>query len=136
MALFSKKEAELSNPKFSSLILLQLRVNRRFHKSKGYEIPRRPARLLIDSISEGIEKGEFKKSTDPYLVRSILLGSVEHLLTRWHLLGKPENPSQYLDPIIDVVLNGIRQEQPAKDLVLHLHIPDELLPSRKNDTEE
>jgi len=125
-----------SNPPYSSLVLLQLRVNRKFPESKAYALVRRPARMLIEAIIEGIEEEEFKKDTDPYLIRSILLGTLEHLFTRWHLLGRPENPSRYLDPIIEVVLNGIREKKHGKDFVIPLHLPDEVASSLKIDKEK
>jgi len=123
------------NPDYSSLVLLELRSNRNFHKSKAYAMVRRPARMLIDAINEGIETGEFKKDIEPFLIRSMFLGTLEHLFTRWHLVGKPENPSRYLDPIIEVILNGIRMKDPVKGFVIPLHLPDEIISAWKIDKE-
>jgi len=125
-----------SNPPYSSLVLLQLRVNRKFPRSKAYAMVRRPARMLVDAIKEGIETGVFKRDIDPYLIRAMLLGTIEHLFTRWHLFGKPENPSRYLDPVIEVILNGVKEKRSGKDFVIPLHLPDEVTSSRKIESEK
>lgn len=113
------------NPDYSSLVLLQLRVNRNFHQSAAYKLVREPARLLLDAIREGIGSGEFLEEIDPYLIRSMLLGTIEHMFTRWHLLGSPEKISECLEPMLEIVLDGIRKKKRPSHISINLTLPDD-----------
>jgi len=109
------------NPQYSALIMLHLKTNRNFLKTKAYEVIRTAARMLLSCIQEGIEDGTFKKDIDPYLVRSMILGTIEHLCTRWHLLGTPSNLVEQVDPLVDLLLDGLRVQENSKNISLNLN---------------
>ncbi len=113
-----------NNPQYSSLVLLQLKNNKKFQQTRAYELIRDIARLLLDCIREGIDEGVFKKDLDPYLIRSMLLGTIEHLCIRWHLLGVPDNIVAYVDPIINLIMDGMRAGDEGRTLSIHLSIAD------------
>lgn len=122
------------NPEYSNLIMLHLKTNRNFIKSKACEVVREAARMLLDCIREGIDEGTFKKETDPYLVRSMILGTIEHLYTRKHLQGAPDNMMEQVDPIVDLILDGIRVLRQQKSISLHLHLSGDMQTPDKNVT--
>ena len=110
------------NPRYSSLVLLQLKNNKKFQQTRAYELIRDIARLLLDCIKEGIEDGTFKADLDPYLVRAMLLGTIEHLCVRWHLLGVPNQIVDYVDPIINLIMDGMRHRDAGENLSIQLSI--------------
>ena len=112
------------NPHYSALIVLHLKTNRNFLKTKAYEVIRAAARTLLSCIQEGIDDGTFRKDVDPYLVRSMILGTIEHICTRMHLLGTPSNLMEHVDPLVDLVLDGLRVQKNSKNISLHLHLGD------------
>lgn len=112
-----------NNPDYSSLVLLQLRVNHNFHQSDAYNLVREPARMLRTTIQEGIDSSEFSKNTNPYLIRSIFLGTVEHIFTRLRLTGKPKSSSDDLEPLLDIVFDGIRQKNANNQITVSLNLP-------------
>jgi TetR/AcrR family transcriptional regulator, fatty acid metabolism regulator protein len=112
-----------NNPDYSALVLLQLMSNKRFRQTAAHDAIRRSARGVLLCVREGIADGTFRKDTNAFLVRSMLLGTIEHLFIRWHMEGRPERtPSnvELLDGIIDTVLNGIRAERREAGLTLRL----------------
>jgi TetR/AcrR family transcriptional regulator, fatty acid metabolism regulator protein len=116
-----------SNPHYSALVLLQLMSNKRFRQTAAHAAIRKSARNLLDCIREGIADGTFKKEADPYLIRSMLLGTIEHLFIHWHMQGLPQREpglSDLLDPFVDIVLDGIRVKKDMSDLTLRLEIED------------
>ena len=123
------------NPDYSALVMLQLKTNRNFLKTKAYEKIRSIARMLLNCIVEGIENGSFKQDTDPYLVRSMILGTIEHLCIRWQLLGAPSNLIEHVDPLVDILLDGIRVERQQKNISIHLQLGDASV-ERVNDSDE
>ena len=112
-----------NSPEYSSLVMLQLKTNRRFLQTRAYKLIQSIAGRLLDCINDGITEGVFKKNTDPYLIRAMLLGTIEHLCIRWHLFGRPSNLADYVDPIVDLTFNGMRTRPAGKNLSIHLHLP-------------
>lgn len=111
-----------NNPEYSNLIMLQLKTNRNFLKTRAFEVVREAAQVLLSCIQEGIDEGAFRKDTDPYLVRAMILGTIEHLFTRRHLQGTPGSFMDRVDPLVDLILDGIRARKKSGDVSLHLHI--------------
>jgi TetR/AcrR family fatty acid metabolism transcriptional regulator len=116
-----------SNPHYSALVLLQLMSNKRFRQTPAHALIRRSSHVLLDCIREGIEEGTFKKDSNPYLIRSMLMGAIEHLFIHWHMQGMPKRKTSIadmLDPLIEIILNGIRAKKEESGLKLYLKLED------------
>ena len=116
-----------TNPDYSALVLLQLMSNKGFRKTQAHAVIRTSARRLLQCIREGIEDGSFRNDLDPYLVRSLLLGGVEHVFIHWHMQGKPARRSdliRYLDPMLDIIFNGIRANREDSEVSLRVRMKD------------
>jgi TetR/AcrR family transcriptional regulator, fatty acid metabolism regulator protein len=119
-------------PDYASVAMLILKQNRKFLETKAYQDVREMSRLIIQVIEEGAASGEFKPHTDPYLVRSMILGTIEHMVIRSVLLGKPENLLEWVDPLTDLLLEGLNRERGAMgwNVKINLEPPGEP-PSQK-----
>jgi AcrR family transcriptional regulator len=116
-----------SNPHYSALVLLQLMNNKRFRQTPAHTAIRRPAYRLLDCIKEGIADGTFKKESNPYLIRSMLLGTIEHLFIHWHMQGMLKRETSImdmLDAFIEIVVDGIRANKGEQGLTLYLKRED------------
>ena len=98
------------HPDYASVAMLILKQNRKFLETKAYRDVQELSRVLLHVIEEGIASGEFRSDSNPYLIRSTILGAIEHLLIRSILLGKPKDIIQFVDPLTDLIIDGIRQE--------------------------
>jgi TetR/AcrR family transcriptional regulator, fatty acid metabolism regulator protein len=120
-----------TNPDYSALVLLQLTPNKRFRQTKAHSAIREAAHIFLDCIREGIADGTFKENTNPYLIRSMLLGTIEHLFIRWHLQEMSQKEAgimDLLDPFMDIVLGGIRARRDEPGVTLRLDLDDARLP--------
>ena len=97
------------NPQYSSLVLLDLKHNRKFMQTEGYHMVRKAAGILLGVIKEGIESGEFRSDIDTQLVRSMVLGTIEHVFFRWHLMERQEELPDFVDRVMDIIMGGIRE---------------------------
>jgi len=116
-----------NDPHYSALVLLQLMSNKRFRQTAAHEPIRRSAHGLLDCIRDGIADGTFRKDADAYLIRSMLMGTIEHLFIHWHMQGMPKrekNILDMLDPFLDLVLSGIRSRKEEPGLTIHLKLED------------
>lgn len=111
-----------TNPLYASLVMLELKTNRKFLKTKAYGMVRKVSGGILGVIQEGIKDGTFKENTDAFLIRAMILGTIEHLCIRQLLLGEPKNLPQYTDAIVDTILNSIRKE--SKHFSINLNIND------------
>ena len=111
------------NPDYSSLVLLDLKHNRKFMEAEGYEAVRRSAGLLLSCIKEGMESGEFRQDVDPYLARSMILGTIEHVFFRWHLRGRKDELRDFVEPMLDMLFEGIRSEPEPCAYQINITLP-------------
>ncbi|MBN1532789.1 MAG: TetR/AcrR family transcriptional regulator [Spirochaetes bacterium] len=113
------------NPEYTSLVMLQLKTNIKFRSTEAFEIIRKGARILLNCIKEGIRDGTLRSDTDPYLTRAMILGTIEHICTRWRLMGGPADVSSYTDRIVDSVLHGTMALRDDRDISMHIRFGDE-----------
>ena len=86
------------NEDYANVAMLILKGNRNFLKTEAYKVVQASARITTKAMEEGIEAGEFRSDLQPHLVRAMIWGTIEHLIKRKSLLGKPED----LLPLADV----------------------------------
>jgi TetR/AcrR family fatty acid metabolism transcriptional regulator len=117
-----------TNPDYSALVLLQLMSNKRFRLTPAHAAIRKSSHGLLDCIREGIVDGTFKKDANPYLIRSMLMGTVEHLFIHWHMQGMPKQKTSVadmLDPLIEIIFDGIRaRKKEDAGQILYLRLDD------------
>jgi TetR/AcrR family fatty acid metabolism transcriptional regulator len=108
---------------YASVVMLTLKQNRNFLKTGAYEDVRELSRLMLRVIEEGIASGEFRPEINPYLVRSVILGTIEHMVIRGVLLGIPKNLVELVDPLTDLIIEGIQREERPRTWNLKLSLP-------------
>jgi AcrR family transcriptional regulator len=115
------------NPDYANVVMLILKGNRNFLKTSAYKIVRSSAKMTIQVIEEGMQNGEFRSDIQPYLVRAMIWGTIEHLVTRKSLLGKPQNLLDLADDIVNTIFKGIltRQKEPTLYVNVQLQRTDD-----------
>jgi TetR/AcrR family transcriptional regulator, fatty acid metabolism regulator protein len=127
-----------SNPNYAAVTMMILKQNRKFLEEKAYQDIREVSRIILRIVQEGIASGEFKAHINPNLVRAIILGTIEHMLTRRILLGKPESLIDLTDSLTDLIVDGIsaRKSEKVWNLQIRLEtegegVPSKILPDKK-----
>jgi AcrR family transcriptional regulator len=95
------------NEDYANVVMLILKGNRNFLKTDAYKVVQASARITTHVLEEGIRTGEFRADLEPHLVRAMIWGTIEHLVIRKSLLGKPEDLLSIADDITDTILGGI-----------------------------
>ncbi|MFC1531871.1 TetR/AcrR family transcriptional regulator [Thermodesulfobacteriota bacterium] len=109
-------------PNYAAVAMLILKQNRRFLETDAYKSIRELSRPIIDVIEEGQSSGEFKEDVNPYMMRSVILGSIEHMVIRRVLLGKPEKLLEFVDPLIDLFYDGIKKTGKGQEWNLNVTV--------------
>jgi AcrR family transcriptional regulator len=95
------------HPDYASVAMLILKQNRNFLDKEAYQDVREHAQLILHLIEEGMKSGEFRSDLNPYLIRAMILGTIEHLVIRRVLLGKPERLVPFTDQFWRMIIQGI-----------------------------
>lgn len=114
-----------NDPSYAAVSYLLLKQNSRFIQDEAYEFLRKRLRPLIDVLKEGIAAGEIRSGFTPYFIRSVILGTIEHLTTRKVLMGTEDNLLDYVDPLVDLIMGGVQQDPPRRPLRLNITIEPE-----------
>ncbi|OPY62108.1 MAG: Fatty acid metabolism regulator protein [Syntrophorhabdaceae bacterium PtaU1.Bin034] len=101
-----------TNPDYARSLMLEMRVSRRFTKSRTYKGLRMFSNQVLQILQEGQEEGAIRKDCDIYLSRQLLLGTLEHIVTRWLLKGEKYDVTERHEQVIDLVLRGIGSPGP------------------------
>jgi TetR/AcrR family fatty acid metabolism transcriptional regulator len=131
--MFSYMRLYQNNPHYSALVLLQLMSNKRFRQTAAHAAIRRSAHRVLDCVRDGIADGTFRQDANPYLVRSMLMGTVEHLFIHWHMQGMPKRDQSLLDlldPFLEMVFSGIRAKKEDAQVTVRLKLEDAKLLGR------
>ena len=96
-----------SNPEYGDIIFLEMRLNKSFIKTKTYNTFRKSTKQILEILKEGQEEGVIRKDVSLYLLRQLILGILEHVVTRWLLKGKKYDFMNYYNDVCELVLNGI-----------------------------
>lgn len=116
------------NPDYANIVMLILKGHRNFQKTDAYKIVQSTARKTLHVLEEGIQSGEFRPDIQPHLVRAMIWGTIEHLVTRKCLLGKPADLLGLADDIIATIFKGIVVPQKEPFINLRVKIEDNLKP--------
>ncbi len=99
------------NPEYGRILMLEMRVSRTFVKTKTYSFLRKSTSEILEIIKEGQEEGSLRKDANPYVVRQMILGILEHVVTRWLLKGERYDLMDSYEDISRLILDGIRSSK-------------------------
>jgi len=104
-----------TNPDYVRSLMLEMRVSRDFVKSRAYRSFRGFSKQVLKILKEGQEEGVIRSDVDVYLAQHLLLGTLEHIVTRWLLKGEKYNLIKCHEQVAGLILDGIclRAEEKA-----------------------
>lgn len=95
------------NPDYGRTLMLEMRVNKSFAKTKAYDSFKNLTGRILEIIREGQEEGVIRKDVNIFITRQLILGILEHVVTRWLLKGEKYDLLEYYQDVSELVLHGI-----------------------------
>lgn len=96
-----------TNPDYGRTLMLEMRVNKSFAKTKAFDSFKNLTSRVLEIIREGQEEGVIRKDVNIYILRQLILGILEHIVTRWLLKGETYDLLEHYQEVSEVVLHGI-----------------------------
>lgn len=103
-----------ANPEYGRILMLEMRVSRTFVKTKTYSFLRRSTSKILEIIKEGQEEGIIRRDANPYVIRQLTLGILEHVVTRWLLKGEKYDLMDSYEDVSRLVMGGIVPSKKAQ----------------------
>jgi len=95
-------------PLDAKIVYLFLKTNANFMNTEVYSNVRKLYSYLLDIFEEGSRSGEMKPDLNPYFARSIFIGTMDYVVTRWLLKDRSYSLFENLDEIFDLLLDAFR----------------------------
>jgi TetR/AcrR family fatty acid metabolism transcriptional regulator len=100
-----------TNPAYARTLMLEMRVSKSFISSRTYDKIKVFADKVLEIIKEGQEEGRIRKDMDVHVIRELLLGVLEHRVTRWLLKEEKYDLVEHYDEICELIFNGIQSSK-------------------------
>jgi TetR/AcrR family fatty acid metabolism transcriptional regulator len=97
-----------TNPEYGRLLMLEMRVNKSFVKTETYDFLKQSVSSVLEIIAEGQKEGVVRTDVDIYLMRHLILGILEHMVTRWLLKGGKYDLLEHHQEVSRLLIEGLR----------------------------
>ncbi|NOY60423.1 MAG: TetR/AcrR family transcriptional regulator [Calditrichaeota bacterium] len=98
-------------PLDAKIVYLFLKTNANFMKTEVYSNVKILYSYLLDIFEEGKKTGEMKADLDPYLARNIVVGTMDHLVTRWLLKDMSYSLFDNLEDTFQLLVDAFRSSE-------------------------
>ena len=101
-----------TNPEYGRILMLEMRVNKSFVKTKTYGFLKQSVSQVMNIIIEGQNEGVIRQDTDIYILRHLILGTLEHMVSRWLLKGEKYDLLEHHQEVSRILIDGLRAMPP------------------------
>jgi TetR/AcrR family fatty acid metabolism transcriptional regulator len=98
------------SPLNAKIVHMFLKTNASFMETEVYNNVKAFYNYLIDIIEEGKKSREMKADLDPYVARSIVIGTMDYNITRWLLKEQSYSLFDKLDETIDLLEDALAEK--------------------------
>lgn len=95
------------NPEYARTLMLEMRVSKNFVKTKAYKSFKPFTNRILEIIKEGQQERVIRDDVNIYILRQLILGILEHIVTRWLLKGEKYDLMQHYDQVNELVFYGM-----------------------------
>ena len=103
-----------TNPEYGRILMLEMRVSKSFVKTKTYAFLKQSVSPALDIIAEGQKEGLIRTDVDIYILRHLVLGTLEHMVSRWLLKGEKYDLLEHHQEVSRILIDGLRATQPTQ----------------------
>ncbi len=94
--------------------MLEMRVSKSFVKTETYDFLKQSVGSVLEIIAEGQKEGVIRTDVDIYLLRHLILGILEHMVTRWLLKEGKYDLLDHHQEVSRVLIEGLRAAPPIR----------------------
>ncbi len=95
------------NPEYARTLMLEMRVSKNFVKTKAYQSFKPFTNQVLEIIREGQQERIIRDDVNIYILRQLILGILEHMVTRWLLKGERYDLLEHCDEVNKLIIHGM-----------------------------
>ncbi len=99
-------QISLDDPGMGMMIVRESRGHGTYFGSKLHALNRRYSRFLLQTLTEGVARGELRPDLDTALARDLLFGGLEHWAFNERGRQRGFDPAQLADSIVGMLIEG------------------------------
>ena len=88
--------------------MLEMRVSKSFVKTDAYDFLKKSVGQVLEIITEGQEEGTIRKDTDIYILRHLVLGTLEHIVSRWLLKDGKYDLLEHQQEVSQLIIDALK----------------------------
>lgn len=92
---------------FAKILLLEVRNYPGYFQSETYKLIQHYANIILDTIVEGIKKGEIRDDISPRNLRQVIIGGIEHCCLPGVIFNKKWSPDVLTEDLCTILFNGL-----------------------------
>ncbi len=101
------------NPGYGRTLMLDMRVSKNFVKTTAYESFRPVTDAILEIIKEGQQERVIRDDVSLYIIRQLILGVLEHMVTRWLLSEQRYDLLEHCDEVNKLIMGGMGMTHPV-----------------------
>ncbi len=101
-----------TNPGYGRILMLEMRVSKSFVKTETYGFLKQSVSQVMNIIVEGQNEGVIRQDTDIYILRHFILGTLEHMVSRWLLKDEKYDLLEHHQKVSRILIDGLRAIPP------------------------
>ena len=98
-------------PLDAKIVYLFLKTNANFLNTEVYTNVKTLYSYLLDIFEEGRKTGEMKKDLNPFLARDIVVGTMDHIVTRWLLKDMSYSLFENLEDTFELLVAAFKADE-------------------------
>lgn len=102
-----------TNPEYGRLLLLEMRVSKSFVKTETYDFLKQSVSQVMNILIDGQNEGVIRQDADVYILRHLVLGTLEHMVSRWLLKGEKYDLLEHHQAVSQVLIDGLKATPPS-----------------------
>jgi TetR/AcrR family transcriptional regulator, fatty acid metabolism regulator protein len=103
-----------TNPDYGRILMLEMRVSKSFVKTGTYDFLKQSVSSVLDIIAEGQKEGVIRTDVGVYLLRHFILGTLEHMVSRWLLKGEKYDLLEHHQEVSRILIDGLKATPPIR----------------------
>ena len=104
-----------TNPGYGRILMLEMRVSKSFVKTETYGFLKQSVSQVMKIITEGQNEGVIRQDTDIFVLRHLILGTLEHMVSRWLLKDEKYDLIEHHQEVSRMLIDGLRATPPIHD---------------------
>ncbi len=103
------------DPGYGRMLMLDMRVSKSFVKTATYDFLKQSVARVLEIVREGQKEGVIRKDVNVYILRHLILGILEHIVSHWLLKEEKYDLLEHHQEVSQLIIDAVRNPVVPKE---------------------